>query len=86
MAKATREQWSAKRVLCERCGSPNRVWFTDNELWNNIARSKGYNVLCLICFIDIAERMIEVTGWKLIPENLRHSRVSRAEKGGRASS
>lgn len=57
--------------VCERCGRNNIVWFTDNELWNNIAGQKGFHVLCPICFVSIAERYIEVTAWKLVPENLR---------------
>lgn len=54
--------------ICERCGRKNITWFTDNELWNNIARNKGWNILCPFCFVAIAEKLMNVTAWKIIPE------------------
>ena len=41
---------------CENCGKEKyTIWFTSNELWNEIMKSKPEALLCLGCFMEKAE-------------------------------
>ncbi len=52
--------------ICDRCGFPSPVWFTDNDIWNALDRA---GVLCPLCFIYLAEKNgVATTGWKIVPE------------------
>lgn len=68
---------------CAECGAnTNIVWFTDSTFWNNVVRREGEVVygyamkrwggdpiLCLPCFIKVAEeRGFRPTGWRVSPE------------------
>lgn len=49
--------------VCQRCISPNPVWFAPNELWNEVAGD--YNFLCPNCFIELADKKV---AWRVEPE------------------
>ena len=49
---------------CERCGSVNAVWFTDDALWRSVMPGDG--VLCIACFIREAESQgVRPTAWRV---------------------
>lgn len=45
---------------CDDCGGPNMVWWTENDVWNNVIRPNGEIIadpmLCPRCFIIRAKR------------------------------
>lgn len=54
--------------ICQRCISPNPVWFAPNELWNEVMRPEGegsepYDFLCPNCFIDLTGDKVKI--WEL---------------------
>jgi hypothetical protein len=60
---------------CSTCGTiENPVWFTDNVLWNDVVRSDlspwggAEPILCVLCFVALAETKYRPTGWRLAPE------------------
>jgi hypothetical protein len=60
---------------CSTCGTEeDPVWFTDNVFWNAVVRSdlsswRGKEpVLCVNCFVVLAEQRFRPTGWRLLPE------------------
>lgn len=63
---------------CADCGTlDNIVWFTESPLWNQVCRPEGYThdpILCVTCFVARAEKVIETTGWALVPENAWYAR------------
>jgi hypothetical protein len=70
-------------VPCAECGTEeNLVWFTDPVFWNNVVRWQGDDpygyavarwggdpILCIPCFVRVAEeRGFRPTGWRVSPE------------------
>ena len=53
---------------CDRCGGGNVCWFAPSPLWNTVARSHGYGILCPLCFIVLAEAQGLRAAWKIEPE------------------
>lgn len=63
---------SHPEATCEKCGGRNGVWFTANVFWNKHIRSKGFDVICPLCFIEICEADGFVpTSWYISPETIK---------------
>ena len=55
---------------CWKCGHPCECWFTDSRLWNKVNGGET-GLLCLRCFIEIAETMgLKSCAWRLVPDVL----------------
>lgn len=56
-------------IPCSKCRTHhNPVWFTDNDIWNEVMGEDKAQILCVNCFISRAEKKYNITGWKLLPE------------------
>ncbi len=51
-------------VICQDCGGPNIVWFTDNATWNKVVGNDD-GIFCPVCFVKRAESKGIVYAWKL---------------------
>ncbi len=57
--------------LCDLCGRPNITWFAPSELWNKAIEGTSHDILCPVCFVQLAEdHGITPTAWMLAPEVL----------------
>jgi hypothetical protein len=57
---------------CQRCGGPNRVWYTPSPLWNAVMRGGSINgteefggIVCPTCFMVLAEEQGIASMWRL---------------------
>ena len=57
--------------VCENCGAPNPIWFTEHEAWNKVGPGGG-GILCPRCFIGFYEQLEGVGAfrWRVIPDPL----------------
>lgn len=67
--QAARRSWKPGDgdTVCQSCGRANPVWFADSDVWNCVI-PEVTAVLCPICFIERADKVIRNTGWKLVPD------------------
>jgi hypothetical protein len=62
-------------ATCERCNRKNaRRWHAPSPLWNAVLRqpdgSDKWNVLCPVCFVELAEELVGPQVWCLRPQDL----------------
>lgn len=63
-------------IPCGKCGiDENPIWWTDNVFWNSVIRGADRRgseipgeILCPLCFMEIAEEKYDVKSWRIIPE------------------
>lgn len=65
------EQSEIRELLCQICDRDYPVWFTDDELWNQVCRrenEKEIHFLCPTCFARLAERLgVVPVSWQMTP-------------------
>ncbi|MEK6879275.1 MAG: hypothetical protein AABY22_06675 [Nanoarchaeota archaeon] len=69
ISKSRLDSEITKKENCHKCKRvKNVIWFTDNVFWNDITGDKRWWILCIDCFVYLAEREYKITGWRLLPE------------------
>lgn len=57
-------------AYCDRCRCPNITWFAPSPLWNKAIAGTHHDILCPVCFIQLAEAAgIHTTAWKVTVED-----------------
>ncbi len=75
-------------LLCQRCHQNYVVWFTSNDVWNDVMRGgdRGnpdeFAYLCPTCFTFLAEiQGIRPTAWEVRPEHFGVEHGGRGDPG-----
>ena len=50
---------------CHRCGLQNACWYAPSPLWNAVMGDSGQGIVCMLCFVEIAEAKGIVKAWRL---------------------
>lgn len=52
---------------CQDCGNRNPIWYTDNEVWNQVCDPDRGLIICQTCFVIRAHAVGVHPVWKLVP-------------------
>lgn len=69
--------------FCQKCKRPNVVWFAPSPLWNAAVRAANEpEILCPVCFIQLAEAIGVSTAWFVAPEGYKLPAAATAVERG----
>ncbi len=55
---------------CHKCGGKNITWHTDNDLWNRVVEEESPQILCPICFTEMAKEKGVPASWQLLVDEV----------------